>query len=369
MTTHNVATVRLLQERNDEARVLLDRAEQVIEKAVGPDDPAMTMTRSAQAELALKLGEVKKARRLMAAVLPVTEKAYGKDHPNLAERLTIWGDILLREHDLSGARAAHERALAIWRQQRTDHPLVGRSLHGIASVLLAERRYAEAIEQFEQGRGLVEKGYGRQHPSVLASMTGIGRARLESGRPQAAIEILERAVALLEAEHVYLGEGDTRFELARALWAGGSPTARWPPRPRREMPTRGHPSAGRSPGSTAGCVAASGLRASPLRRRRAEAARGQHAAPAPVQRLRRLHRLRTGSARVSSGLQQALVDRIMALTAGHFLKYRNQDRAGFYGLLRHPAQGPGRIAAPVPLQRERVPQLRRGPAPAAPGPG
>ncbi len=218
---HNFATVRLLQDRNDEARALLDRAEQILERAVGASDPAMTMTHSAQAELALKLGAAAKAHRIMAAVIPVTVKAYGEDHPLLAERLTIWGDVLLREGDLAGARAAHQRALGIWRKQGAAHPDVGRSLQGLASVALAERRHAEAIEQFEQARVLVEKGYGPQHPSVVAAMTGIGRAHRESGRPQAAVEVLERAVSLVESKHVRLGEGDARFELAQSLWATG----------------------------------------------------------------------------------------------------------------------------------------------------
>ncbi|HKE13497.1 MAG TPA: serine/threonine-protein kinase [Kofleriaceae bacterium] len=218
---HNLADARLHQERNDEARALLGRAEEIMSRAVGPDDPAMTLTRSLQAQLALKLGEVAKAHRLMAAVLPVTIKAFGEDHPWLAEELTIWGDILLRERDFSGARQAHQRALQIWRKQRTDHPDVGRSLQGLASVALAEGHHAEAIQLFEQGRDLVEKGYGPHHPSVVACMTGIGRAYRATRRPQAAVEILERAVSLIESKHVHLGEGDTRFELAQALWATG----------------------------------------------------------------------------------------------------------------------------------------------------
>jgi eukaryotic-like serine/threonine-protein kinase len=220
----NLGIVRSLQERNEEAGELLDRAAQILVRALGPDDPALVIVRTPQAELALKLDDIAQARRILNELLPAAIKAYGEDHPYVAEVLTIHGDLLVHESRLDEARAAHERAMAIGKKVRDDHPSVGRSLQGLATVALAGRRYAQAIEQFERALELLNKGYGPASAFVVAAQTGLGEAFLGAGQTSAAVAVLQQAVSTIETHPVHLGEGKARLQLARALWASGQRT-------------------------------------------------------------------------------------------------------------------------------------------------
>ncbi len=220
----NMGIVRSLQERNQEAGELLDRAAQILVRALGPDDPAIVMVRAPQAELALKLDDIAEARRLLNELLPAAIKAYGEDHPYVAEVLTTHGDLLVNENRLDEARAAHERAMAVGKKVRDDHPSVGRSLQGLATVALAGRRYAQAIEQFERALKLLKKGYGPESAFVVAAQTGLGEAYLGAGQTSSALTILQQAVSTIETRPVHLGEGVARLQLARALWARGQRT-------------------------------------------------------------------------------------------------------------------------------------------------
>ena len=220
----NLATLRLLQERNHEAGVLLAQSAQIVERALGANNPAMVLVHTTQAELALKLDDVAEARRTVDQLLPAATKAYGDDNAFVAEVLSIHGDLLVHENRLDEARAAHDRAMAIRKKVRDDHPDIGRSLQGLATVALAGRRYAQAIEQFERALKLLRKGYGPESAFVVAAQTGLGAAYLGAGQTSAAVAVLQQAVSTIETRPVHLGEGEARLQLARALWASNQRT-------------------------------------------------------------------------------------------------------------------------------------------------
>jgi tetratricopeptide (TPR) repeat protein len=176
-----------------------------------------------QAELALKLDDIVEARRILDELVPATGKAYGEDHPLVAEVLTILGDLLIRENRIEEARAVHERALAIRSKLRND-PYLGRSFQGLATVHLARRHYAQAIEQFERAVERLKKVYGPDSTFVVAAQTGLGEAHLGAGQTSAAVAVLQQAVSTIETHPVHLGEGEARLQLARALWAIGQRT-------------------------------------------------------------------------------------------------------------------------------------------------
>ncbi len=220
----NLATLRFLQERNDEAGVLLAQAAQIVERALGANNPAMLLVHTTQAELALKLGDIAAARRTVDQLLPAATKAYGDQSAFVAAVLTIHGDLLVHEKRLDDARAAHERAMAIGKKVRDDHPSVGRSLQGLATVALAGGRYSEAIELFERAVERLKNGYGPRSTFVVAGQTGLGEAYLGAGQISAAVTILRHAVSTIETHPVHLGEGEARLQLARALWTSGQRT-------------------------------------------------------------------------------------------------------------------------------------------------
>ena len=188
----------------------------------------MVLVHTTQAELALKLDDVAEARRTVDQLLPAATKAYGDDNAFVAEVLSIHGDLLVHENRLDEARAAHDRAMAIRKKVRDDHPDIGRSLQGLATVALAGRRYAQAIEQFERALKLLRKGYGPESAFVVAAQTGLGAAYLGAGQTSAAVAVLQQAVSTIETRPVHLGEGEARRNWRAHCGPVTSARRRWP---------------------------------------------------------------------------------------------------------------------------------------------
>ena len=112
------------------------------------------------------------------------ERRLGERHPSLSVPLNNLGGILRGQGELTAARAAYERALAI---DRAHH--------------------------------------GADDPLIAYGLTGIGETALAAGDVDEAIERLERALALREradAEVSVYARSYTRFALARARWAAGA---------------------------------------------------------------------------------------------------------------------------------------------------
>ena len=162
-------------------------------------------------------------RRLIDSILPAMTKAYGDEHPALAQPLTTLATALLRDKDTKGARAAYARALAIVRKQGPNHPDTAFPLRGLGEVDVAEGRYADAIARFEQAKAILEKEYAPDHVLLGPVLADLGQAHLEAGHPTIAVELLERAVSIGQARGVVDGveSARERFQLARALWATG----------------------------------------------------------------------------------------------------------------------------------------------------
>ena len=161
-------------------------------------------------------GWVNGARRAQA----LTEKVLGPDHPLSITGLANIGDAL-------AGVGRYEEALAADRVARTagervlgaEHPLVASTCNNECEVLNRLGRFEEARATCAHaiaiwraaGTDLAIQSYG---------LTGLGLALLGEKRAEDAIAPLEQAVAAREAGHLapeLLGE--SRFALARALWA------------------------------------------------------------------------------------------------------------------------------------------------------
>ena len=156
------------------------------------------------------------ARRACAA----QEKLRGKDHP-----LTV----VCRNTEAESLESAgqHEAALALITSVRDDfgrllgptHPYVAMAWNNMGEILNSLHRYPESATAFEQAIQMwTVARVDALHLSY--ARTGIGLARLGQHRPLEAIAPLELALAArtdAKSPHALLGE--TRFALARALWA------------------------------------------------------------------------------------------------------------------------------------------------------
>jgi tetratricopeptide (TPR) repeat protein len=97
---------------------------------------------------------------------------------------------------------------------------VAASLGNLGSMAGEEGKHAEAYGYFERALAIQEKALSAEHPDVAACLTGLGQALLGLGKPADALAPLERALSIRTANEVDPASlAETRFALARALWA------------------------------------------------------------------------------------------------------------------------------------------------------
>lgn len=97
-----------------------------------------------------------------------------------------------------------------------------RTSYELGDVLVAQQRWRDAAAAYarslELGRGLLKA----DHPDLAYPLTGVGRCHLEQGQPGAALEPLERALAIRRSfQGLHAELADTLFALARARVAAG----------------------------------------------------------------------------------------------------------------------------------------------------
>jgi tRNA A-37 threonylcarbamoyl transferase component Bud32/tetratricopeptide (TPR) repeat protein len=155
-----------------------DRSIDITRRLLGPDAP-MTITLMAdKGNLLETAGRLEEALRNDIAARERFDRVLGSEHPLTAMSWCNQGELLNLLGRPDQAEAAYDHCLQIYRQSGTDRAVVGWAL------------------------------------------TGLGRARLGENRTAAALAPLEQALAVridTHASDALLGE--TRFALARALWA------------------------------------------------------------------------------------------------------------------------------------------------------
>ena len=217
----NLAIVRQAQYRDDEATELLERAERIAGGAPVPDPWTLAVIREDLAELALRRGDAPLARRILADL----HRDQGDNGDGEVGRSITRGALELHDGKPAAARAAYQRALDISREHGEADPLeVAAALSGLGEVELFEGKTGAAIASFERATQPIEKRpRGRTHPFLVPILTDLGRARLRAGQPGQAIQVLDRAIAIADADRssARTPAGRARFALAEALWTSG----------------------------------------------------------------------------------------------------------------------------------------------------
>ena len=86
------------------------------------------------------LGDLAGARAAHERALAIDEKSFGPDHPKVATDVSNLGLVLQALGDLPGARAALERTLRIWQKfLPADHPNIATARENLRIVMEQEQ--------------------------------------------------------------------------------------------------------------------------------------------------------------------------------------------------------------------------------------
>ncbi|MBK9754073.1 MAG: serine/threonine protein kinase [Nannocystis sp.] len=218
---HNLGVASLHRGARDEAADYLERALTIRRAVLGAEHPEVAASYNWLGNTSTARGQNDQAIALHRAALAIREKTLPPDHPDIASSLNNLGGCLSNEGDHEAALALQRRALAICeRTLAPEHPDIAASWSNLGSIYAGLGRHAEARTHYQQALRRWERSLGPNHPALAFALLGIGKSYLEEGDAAAALEPLERALALRSAAEV---DSSYRVEalhtLARALWA------------------------------------------------------------------------------------------------------------------------------------------------------
>jgi tetratricopeptide (TPR) repeat protein len=206
----------------------LKRALEIREKVLGPSHPEVGQSLNNLANSSFGDGRWDEALQLYQRALTIYMATTGPDHPNAATTINNIGRTQFLKGEYDEALTTQLRGLRLHEKiYGLEHPQVATSCNNIAETLLALHRADDSLQYAERALAILRKALGPEHQDTARSLTIIGRAELERHAAAAAVSPLEHALALRESHATMpLSLADTRFALARALWATGREPAR-----------------------------------------------------------------------------------------------------------------------------------------------
>jgi CHAT domain-containing protein/Tfp pilus assembly protein PilF len=182
-----------------EARVPLERALEIREKVLGPDDLLVAETLGTLATAYQSTGDYASAEPLKLRALRIMEKALGPEHPRVARELTGLGGFYREMGDELKAEEMYQRSFAIFEKiGQTENPVVASLLNELGGVYYARGDYPNAAKYFDRSRALWETLLGPDNFHIANSYTHLGRVAYDAGDYSKAEAMFEHALALAE---------------------------------------------------------------------------------------------------------------------------------------------------------------------------
>ena len=164
------------------ARVNLERALEIREQRLGPDDKRTLMTLTSLGAVLEAQRDIDGARGALERALDVAERTMGPEHPDTVKIVTSLAWTMRHQGDLATARALMERGLRTSEQVlEPDHPDIIARLEGFA-VLLREFGDTDAARTYgERALSVLDRTLGPQHPRTLAAVNNMGMLFRDQG--------------------------------------------------------------------------------------------------------------------------------------------------------------------------------------------
>ena len=195
----NLAMVRVLQGRYDEAEAHARRSLDLREQSLGDDHPTTAAAHHTIGVILKKKGAYEDALVATQRSRAILVRALGEDHPDVAMALHNIGVAYKRLEDFGLARANLSRALEIWeRTLPADHPNIGMALLNLGIVETSSGNLDDAEVTLERAREIKQARLGPDHWSVGKTNLALGNVLNAREQYPAALESQRLALAQLE---------------------------------------------------------------------------------------------------------------------------------------------------------------------------
>jgi tetratricopeptide (TPR) repeat protein len=173
----------------------VERSTAIRERIQGKDHADLVFDYVARGRILEDLGRDTDAAAAHERALAIATTALSQHHPSLSAILQDLGRLhgKLGQPDL--ARRELDRALAI--AKASEEPgSIAAATSALAEFLHLADQPRDALPLYERALASYETLLGAEHPQLVATLTNLGLAHLDTGAPRAAIPILERAIRL-----------------------------------------------------------------------------------------------------------------------------------------------------------------------------
>jgi tetratricopeptide (TPR) repeat protein len=194
--------IRSLQRRDAEALALYRQIQELRERLLGPEHPALALNLSNIAMELLSLGQREEAIAAWQRSLALLETAYPADHPSFAPPLANLATALRSLGRLEEAQRNLERALAIFeRTKGPDHPHASLVLCELGMVAYDSQQLEQAKAYLQDALTRVQRSHGADTPHAAMPLASLGLVHLRAGRHDEARRNLLGALQLWEKEN------------------------------------------------------------------------------------------------------------------------------------------------------------------------
>lgn len=194
-----VAAIHRLRGDYDEAERLYVRAREILERFLGPDDPAVAVVLNNLATLAHARGDLEAARASYMRAMAIWEQRYGADHPDVAAALNNLGIIQAVRGRVGDAAAMFRRAGDTFsRAFGPSHPRVADALSNLAVIHDTLGEHDEARRLNLATLAIYERTSGPRHPDVGGALSSLAESAARRGAHDEVLVFAGRAVAILE---------------------------------------------------------------------------------------------------------------------------------------------------------------------------
>ncbi len=194
---YNLAVAEYRAEHFTEAERLLIDVTAAFRRVVGSDHPHTLMAKDLLGNVYLELDRLAEAKRTWGEVYDVRRRVLGPDHMDtLATQLNL-ANVARKERRFPEAEALFRVILAT--QERTlgrDHGDVIATRASLATMLVDAGRYDDAERMWQDTLTIVERALGAEHPTAAYCLVGLAEIEAHRNHPDAAINLLARAVRL-----------------------------------------------------------------------------------------------------------------------------------------------------------------------------
>ncbi len=188
-----LATLYVERRQYLDAEPLAIIATNLLPDRLGETNPAVAPALADRALIALARGEQAEARKWAEEAVEIDRK----NGTRQSSRLRVLGLVLAAQEQFEKSESVLRQALALARANGSQFE-IARSLAALGNVELKQKRFAEALPLIEEAALIDQTNLGPTHPLIAEDFSELGLIYLATNRPELAAKTFQSAIALLE---------------------------------------------------------------------------------------------------------------------------------------------------------------------------